>query len=107
MGGRRFSTSRSSMGGFSICWPLFDAFEHHAEPFSFRDVILAKKYAGLVAGGASWSAIARSVHQIGPVGSLTALTLHSAGAEKILARDAQSLTELDGQRLLRAAGGGG
>jgi tetratricopeptide (TPR) repeat protein len=79
---------------------LFDAFEHHAEPFSFRDVILAKKYAGLVATGASWSAIARSVHQIGPVGSLTALTLQSAGPARIVTRDAHSLAELDGQRLL-------
>lgn len=79
---------------------LFDAFEHHAEPFSFRDVILAKKYAGLVATGASWSAIAKAVHQIGPVGSLTALTLQADGPARIVARDAHSLTELDGQRLL-------
>ncbi|WDR05273.1 tetratricopeptide repeat protein [Devosia rhodophyticola] len=78
---------------------LLDAFEHHAEPFSFRDVILAKKYAGLIASGANWSAIARSVHQIGPVGSLTALTLH-AGADKILTSDNHSLAELGGQRLL-------
>ena len=47
---------------------LFDAFEHDAEPFSFRDLILARKYAGLIAGGASWGAIARSVHRSGPVG---------------------------------------
>lgn len=79
---------------------LFDAFEHHAEPFSFRDVILAKKYAGLLATGAAWSAVARSVHQIGPVGSLTALSLHSAGTEKIVSLDAHSFAELDGQRLL-------
>jgi tetratricopeptide (TPR) repeat protein len=79
---------------------LFDAFEHHCEPFSFRDLILARKYAGLLASGASWSAIARSVHRIGPVGSLTALTLHSAGSDRILTRDAESLSELDGQRLL-------
>jgi tetratricopeptide (TPR) repeat protein len=79
---------------------LFDGFEHDTEPFSFRDLILAKKYAGLIAGGASWSAIARSVHQIGPVGSLTSLSLHSDGSDKILARDAQSASELDGQRLL-------
>ncbi|HEV7344028.1 MAG TPA: tetratricopeptide repeat protein [Devosia sp.] len=79
---------------------LFDAFEHHAEHFSFRDVILAKKYAGLVTSGASWSAIARSVHQIGPVGSLTALTLQADGPARIVAKDAHSLAELDGQRLL-------
>jgi len=78
---------------------LFDAFENDGEPYSFRDAILARKYMGLVAGGAGWSAIARSVHQIGPVGSLTALTLQ-AGSDKILARDAHSLAELDGQRLL-------
>lgn len=79
---------------------LFDAFEHHAEPFSFRDVILARKYAGLVATGASWSAIAKAVHQIGPVGSLTALTLQADGPARIVTRDAHSLAELDGQRLL-------
>jgi tetratricopeptide (TPR) repeat protein len=79
---------------------LFDAFEHHSEPFSFRDLILARKYAGLVASGAGWAAIARSVHSIGPVGSLTALTLYAEGAERILSRDAHSPAELDGQRLL-------
>ena len=45
---------------------LFDAFEHDAEPYSFRDLILARKYAGLMAGGAAWGAIARSVHRSGP-----------------------------------------
>lgn len=79
---------------------LFDAFEHHAEPFSFRDVILAKKYAGLIASGATWSAIAGSVHQIGPVGSLTALSLQVASTDRIISRDAHSFAELDGQRLL-------
>lgn len=78
---------------------VFDAFEHDHEPFSFRDLILARKYAGLVATGASWSDIAKSVHEIGPVASLTALTLQP-GRGKILSRDAQSLAELDGQRIL-------
>lgn len=78
---------------------LFDAFEHHQEPFTFRDLILARKYAGLVATGASWSDIAKSVHEIGPVASLTALTLQP-GRGKILSRDAHSLAELDGQRIL-------
>jgi tetratricopeptide (TPR) repeat protein len=85
---------------------LFDAFEHHAEPFSFRDLILARKYAGLLATGAGWSAIARSVHDIGPVGSLTAMTLRAAGAEKIVMEDSHSLAELDGQRLLKLDDGG-
>lgn len=79
---------------------LFDAFEHHREPFSFRDLILARKYAGLVATGAGWSDIAKSVHEIGPVASLTALTLQSSGRGRILSRDAHSLAELDGQRIL-------
>lgn len=79
---------------------LFDAFEHDAEPYSFRDVILAKKYAGLTAGGASWMAIARSVHRSGPVASLTAMSLHAEGADAIYARHGQKLSELDGQMLL-------
>lgn len=79
---------------------LFDAFEHDAEPFSFRDLILAKKYAGLIAGGANWIAVARSVHRSGPVASLTARALHPAGPQKIYAVDGAAKTELDGQRLL-------
>ena len=47
---------------------LFDAFECDAEPYSFRDLILARKYAALIAGGASWGAIARSVHRCGARG---------------------------------------
>ncbi|MBN9307478.1 MAG: O-linked GlcNAc transferase [Devosia sp. 67-54] len=79
---------------------LFDAFEHDSEPFSFRDLILAKKYAGLVAGGAGWLAVVRSVHHAGPVASLTALSLHPDGPGKIYAGDAANKSELDGQRLL-------
>lgn len=79
---------------------LFDAFEHDSEPFSFRDLILARKYAGLIAGGASWSAVARSVHRSGPVASLTALSLHPAGTQKIYAAEGDRRRELDGQGLL-------
>ncbi len=79
---------------------LFDAFEHDAEPFSFRDLILARKYAGLIAGGASWGAVVRSVHHAGPIASLTALSLHPGGPQKILAADGADRRELDGQRLL-------
>jgi tetratricopeptide (TPR) repeat protein len=78
---------------------LFDAFEHDAEPFSFRDLILARKYAGLIATGASWYDIAKAVHSVGPVSSLTAMSLETRG-ERIVAQDRFSLTELDGQRLL-------
>ncbi|MER8398865.1 tetratricopeptide repeat protein [Mesorhizobium sp. M1348] len=80
---------------------LFDAFEHDAEPYSFRDLILARKYAGLVAGGASWGAIARSVHRSGPVASLTAKSLAVGSlhgrADAIYLEGGQS--ELDGQLL--------
>ena len=80
---------------------LFDAFEHDAEPFSFRDVILARKYAGLIAGGASWGAVARSVHNAsGRVASLTALSLHPGGPQKIYAAEGDRKRELDGQGLL-------
>lgn len=78
---------------------LFDAFEHDGEPFSFRDLILAKKYAGLINGGAGWGAIARSVHRIGEVASLTAKSLHIHGAGEIYARSGGHLSELDGQLL--------
>ena len=52
---------------------VFDAFEAEG-PHTFRDVILARKYAGLIAAGADWAAVARSVHRVGPVGSLTAMS---------------------------------
>ncbi len=78
---------------------LFDAFEREAEPFSFRDLILSRKYAGLIAGGATWGAVARSIHQAGPVASLTALSLHK-GKLSIYARRGETLSELDGQHLL-------
>lgn len=80
---------------------LFDAFEHDCEPYSFRDLILARKYAGLVAGGASWGAIARSVHRSGPVASLTAKSLNVGSQhgrpDAIYLEEGQS--ELDGQLL--------
>ncbi|UVK46403.1 tetratricopeptide repeat protein [Mesorhizobium sp. AR07] len=80
---------------------LFDAFEHDAEPYSFRDLILARKYAGLVAGGATWGAIARSVHRSGPIASLTAKSLavgsQHGRADAIYLEGGQS--ELDGQLL--------
>ncbi len=79
---------------------LFDAFEHDEEPYSFRDLILARKYAGLVASGANWSAIARSIHRSGPVESLTALSLHAADAETIYALSADGVSELSGQLVL-------
>lgn len=79
---------------------LFDAFEHHAEPFSFRDLILSRKYAGLLASGATWGAIARSMHRSGPVQSLTALSLHPGGPRRIQALIGDQPAELDGQRIL-------
>jgi len=81
---------------------LFDAFEHSAEPFSFRDLILARKYAGLAAGGAGWGAIARSIHRTGPVTSLTALSLHHRG-DKLFVQEGGREAEMDGQRLLDLA----
>jgi tetratricopeptide (TPR) repeat protein len=82
---------------------LFDAFEQGAETFSFRDLILARKYAGLIAGGASWGAIARSVHRSGAVAALTAQSLQVAG-RAIYARRGGVISELDGQLLLGLGG---
>ncbi len=82
---------------------LFDAFERDAEPFSFRDLILARKYAGLIAGGASWGAVVRAVHQAGPVASLTRLSLRPEGTARITAGEGTERSELDGQRLLPLA----
>jgi tetratricopeptide (TPR) repeat protein len=79
---------------------LFDAFESDREPFAFRDLILARKYAGLIAGGAGWAAIARSIHRSGPPASLTAKALHVSGGARIYAREGERLCELDGQLLL-------
>jgi tetratricopeptide (TPR) repeat protein len=78
----------------------FDAFEHDAPPWSFRDVILAKKYAGLIAGGASWGAIARSLHRAGTAVSLTARSLEVGTGPAIYMRHGDGLSELDGQLLL-------
>ena len=75
---------------------LADAFERGEEPFSFRDLILAKKYAGLIAAGADWLAIARSVHRFGAAGPLTAKTLH-AEEGRVWLRGSEGLSELDGQ----------
>jgi len=83
---------------------LFDAFEHTGEPYSFRDLILARKYAGLRAGGAGWAAVARSVHRFGPVTSLTAKSLHVERGRSIYLRTGDSLTEIDGQLLFDLGG---
>ena len=80
---------------------LFDAFEHDGEPYSFRDLILARKYAGLISGGATWGAIARSVHRSGPVASLTAKSLNVGsqhGRPDAIYLD-DGMSELDGQLL--------
>jgi tetratricopeptide (TPR) repeat protein len=78
---------------------LFDAFEQPGEPFTFRDVILARKYQKLIAAGTGWADIARSVHRAGNVTSLTALSLHADGSG-VYRRDGDRLSEIDGQGLL-------
>lgn len=75
---------------------LADAFESGGEPFSFHDLILAKKYAGLIAAGADWLAIARSIHRIGAAGPLTAKPLHAEEGRVWLA-GSDGLSEIDGQ----------
>jgi len=79
---------------------LFDAFEAAGEPFAFRDLILARMYAGLIGSGASWQAIARSVQRSGAAVSLTAKSLAIGEGSRLYVRDGERLSELDGQLLL-------
>jgi len=86
---------------------IFDAFEHDCEPYSFRDLILAKKYARLIADGVNWGAIVRSIHRAsGTVGALTAFSLEADRGDAIYARVGEQLAELDGQILLPLASSG-
>ena len=97
--GARRAVAGSAQRDFELL-ALFDGFEHDVEPFSFRDLILARKYAGLIAGGAGWGAIVRSVHRFGPAVSLTAKSLQVGGGRRSTPRDGEGLSELDGQLLL-------
>ena len=81
---------------------LFDAFEHDGEPYSFRDTIIGRKYQRLLASGASWGSIVRSVHRSGNVTSLTAASLESEGS-RVVMRAGERVAELDGQHRLPLA----
>jgi len=76
---------------------LFDAFEQDHEPFSFRDLILARKYAALINEGVDWLAIARSVHRSGAGPELTRLSLGADQRSGIYVRTPQGPSELNGQ----------
>lgn len=78
---------------------LFDAFESHGEPYSFRDTIVGRKYARLLANGATWGTIVRSLDRTGNVTSLTAVTLHSEGS-RVMMRTGEHFADLDGQHQL-------
>jgi tetratricopeptide (TPR) repeat protein len=75
---------------------LFDAFERDREPYSFRDLILARKYAGLIAGGADWHAVARAIHRCDDIASLTAKSLEMEG-RTVVSRQGDAVSELNGQ----------
>ncbi|PSJ54847.1 tetratricopeptide repeat protein [Kumtagia ephedrae] len=82
---------------------LFDAFERDVEPFTFRDLILAKKYVMLLVG-TSWSTIVRSIRRSPSVGALASLALHAERSDAIYAQHAQGgVSELDGQVMLPLA----
>jgi tetratricopeptide (TPR) repeat protein len=99
--GRAEMLDRSGLGeqAFGLI-ALFDGFERDVEPFTFRDLILARKYAGLMASGAGWGSIVRAVHRSGPAVSLTAKALDVGEGPGIYARYDDGLAELDGQMLL-------
>ena len=97
---RRSLSEQSKLDGQTVdLLALFDCFECDAEPFSFRDVILARKYEKLIASGTGWADIARSIHRAGDVTSLTALALHGEG-KAVYLKDGDRLSEMDGQGLL-------
>jgi Tetratricopeptide repeat len=75
---------------------LFDAFMCDAEPFSFRDLVLGRMYARLIADGADWPTIVRAVHRVPELGSLTVLSL-DLEARSIIERRLGWTGELCGQ----------
>jgi tetratricopeptide (TPR) repeat protein len=98
--GRTAIIAQSGLGAAEFdALALFDGFSRDAEPFAFRDLVLARKYAGLIASGAGWAAIVRSVHRVGPATSLTAAALR-VDEGVVYAEHAGRLAELDGQLLL-------
>lgn len=91
--------SRLSARDFDLLC-LFDAFEADADPFTFRDLVLARKYAQLLSDGVSWGSIAKSVHRSGALSSLPALNLQAPRGTTIYSRSGDTLSELNGQALL-------
>ncbi len=82
---------------------VFDAFETDTGPFGFRDLILARKYARLIADGAGWLPVARAVRRAADPAALTAQALALAGDDTIVARHGTGTAELDGQGRLDLA----
>lgn len=76
---------------------LFDTFIRDSEPFAFRDLILAKKYAELRREGVGWKTIAQSVHRSADPQVLTALSMQPKGLDAVYAQIGDSLAELSGQ----------
>jgi tetratricopeptide (TPR) repeat protein len=98
---QRAVVDQSGIGERELHWlSVFDAFMRREGLYTFRDVILARKYARLIAGGATWYSIAKSISRSGNIETLTSLSLESEGATKIYARFAENLGELDGQFVL-------
>ena len=78
---------------------LFAAFEGDGTRFAFTDVILARKYAGLIASGADWFAIARQIAGAA-TSSLTAFALRPGPAGVIYAERNDLVSDLSGQTAL-------
>lgn len=76
---------------------LFDAFGTDAEPFSFRDILLARKYAELIAEGIGWKAIVLSAHGTRSAPPPMAHDLVAGPLRSVLVRDRDGAREIDGQ----------
>lgn len=81
---------------------LFDLFEFAEAPFGFRDLVAAKQYQRLVAGGLDWLGLVRAARsgRSSYAGNLANVRLERSSWNDVLMRDGSALTELSGQHLL-------
>ena len=81
---------------------LFDVFDMSAPPYGFRDLVAARQYSSLIADGVGWLELIRSIRMRSPVSAasqISASRLESSD-QRVLMRDGDRLTELDGQHVM-------
>ena len=96
-------TEQSGLDPETFEWlRLFDLFEFAEEPFGFRDLVAARQYQRLIAGGLDWLGLVRAVRsgRSSSAGNLANVRLERSSWNDVLMRDGSTLTELSGQHLL-------